>query len=101
MEMASELRNAGGFAVVGIAKSRSMALALNKAKADGRVKLADLLAKQTSDAQENVSNSFHDLAPKKVQHQTSNGIFTVYALMELNPANEPEAHSTTQDIPSL
>jgi len=81
----AEIGDSGGLAAVGIGKSKSLALALNKAKTDGRIKLADRLETRTNRVPENLADLIQGLTPKMLEHETTNGIFTAYALMELNP----------------
>ncbi len=75
--------DSGGLAVVGVAESKSLELAINKAKTDGRIKLADLL--EAKGLSENAADLVRTLAPKTLEHETTNDIFTAYALMELSP----------------
>jgi len=77
----ADIIQSGGLSAVGIAESKSLDIALNKAKVDGRIKLADLLEAKTRTRSETIQ----DLAPKQLEHETTNGIFTAYALMELDP----------------
>ncbi len=83
-EMSSKIRSSGDLAVVGIGESKSLVLATNKAKIDGRIKLDDLLKTRTNGIPKNVADHIQDLAPKELKHETTNGVFTAYALMELD-----------------
>lgn len=92
--MSAKILESGGLAAVGSAQSKSLNIALNKAQADGRIKLADLLELKTEVLQTDVAegtvpsiiaNHIQDLAPKELQHETTNGVVIAYALMELDP----------------
>ncbi len=82
---AAEFIDSGGIAVVGIGESKSLELALNKAKIDGRIKLADRLEIRMDGLPENLADQIQRLAPKELKHETTNGVITAYALMELGP----------------
>ncbi len=84
----------GGLAAVGIARSKSLYIALNKAQADGRIQLADRLELQIEALQKDVpeettqaiiANHIQDLIAKELKHEVIDGVISAYALMELDP----------------
>ena len=83
-KMSAEILGDGGWAAVGFAESKSLDIAINKAKIDGRINLADLL--KTKGLSKNVTDLTQTLAPKILEHETTNDIFTAYALMEIDPS---------------
>jgi hypothetical protein len=108
-EMSTKVIESGGLAVVGIGESKSLELALNKAKTRGRVELAQMLetkiealqkdfveetglaenaqilAQFSSTAQAITSQEIQGSAAKELKYEIINGTVTAYALMELNP----------------
>ena len=81
-------------AAVGIARSKSLDIARNKAQTDGRIQLADLLELQIEALQKDlteeatqaiIANHIQDLIAKEMQHEVIDGIINAYALMELDP----------------
>jgi len=108
-EMSTEILESGGIAVVGIGESKSLELALNKAKTRGRVELAQmlevkiealqkdfmeetglaenaqLLAQFSSTAQAITSQQIQGSAAKELKYEILDGTVTAYALMELDP----------------
>ncbi|MBL7016734.1 MAG: hypothetical protein ISR84_04165 [Kiritimatiellales bacterium] len=108
-EMSTEILESGGIAVVGIGESKSLELALNKAKTRGRVELAQmlevkiealqkdfmeetglaenaqLLAQFSSTAQAITSQQIQGSAAKELKYEIINDTVTAYALMELDP----------------
>ncbi len=83
--MSAEILGDGGWAAVGFAESKSLDIAINKAKIDGRIKLADLLEARTNGVPKNLTDQIQSLAPKLEEHETTNGVFTAYALIGINP----------------
>ncbi len=84
-KMSAEILGDGGWAAVGFAESKSLDIAINKAKIDGRIKLADLLEARTNGVPKNLTDQIQSLAPKLEEHETTNGVFTAYALIGINP----------------
>ena len=108
-EMSTEILESGGIAVVGIGESKSLEIALNKAKTRGRVELAQMLetkiealqkdfieetglaenaqilAQFSSTAQALTSQQIQGSAAKELKYEIIDGTITAYALMELNP----------------
>jgi len=108
-EMSTEVLESGGLAVVGIGESKSLELALNKAKTRGRVELAQMLETKieslqkdfveetglpenaqilsqfSSTAQAITSQQIQGSAAKELKYEIIDGTVTAYALMELNP----------------
>ncbi len=108
-EMSTEVLESGGLAVVGIGESKSLEIALNKAKTRGRVELAQMLetkiealqkdfveevglaenaqilAQFSSTSQAITSQQIRGSAAKELKYEIINGTVTAYALMELNP----------------
>jgi len=108
-KMSTKVLESGGIAVVGIGESKSLELALNKAKTRGRVELAQmletkieslqkdfveevglaadaqLLAQFSSTSQAITSQEIQGSAAKELKYEIIDGTVTAYALMELNP----------------
>ncbi|MBC8206002.1 MAG: hypothetical protein ISR85_00045 [Kiritimatiellales bacterium] len=108
-EMSTEVLESGGLAVVGIGESKSLELALNKAKTRGRVELAQMLktkieallkdfveetglaetaqilAQFSSTAQAITSQEIQGSVAKELKYEIINDTVTAYALMELDP----------------
>lgn len=108
-ELSTEILESGGIAVVGIGESKSLELALNRAKTRGRVELAQMLetkieslqkdfveetglsenaqilAQFSSTAQTITSQQIQDRAAKELKYEIIDGTITAYALMELDP----------------
>lgn len=108
-EMSTKVLESGGLAVVGIGESKSLELALNKAKIRGRVELAQMLETKieslqkdfveetgmpenaqilsqfSSTAQAITSQQIQGSAAKELKYEIIDGTVTAYALMELNP----------------
>ncbi len=108
-EMSTQILDAGGIAVVGIGESKSLEIALNKAKTRGRVELAQMLevkiealqkdfieevglaeeaqilAQFSSTAQVITSQQIWGSTAKELKYEIINGTVTAYALMELDP----------------
>lgn len=108
-EMSTEVLEAGGLAVVGIGESKSLEIALNKAKTRGRVELAQMLetkiealqkdfveetglpenaqilAQFSSTAQAITSQEIQGSTARELKYEIIDGTITAYALMELNP----------------
>jgi hypothetical protein len=106
---ASKITENGGLAAVGMGESRSMPLAVEKAKADGRTELAmiintkvDALRKRfvegvgegkneeinalfSSAAKQLASADIAGTVPKDIKFDTKDGITRAYALMMQNP----------------
>lgn len=109
LEQSAEILEAGGLAVIGIAESKSLEIAVNRAKTDGRKKLADLLEERADSlridfteeigldrkdplldpfdqvAQTISANQIRNLIAKELQYETLNDTVTAYALMEISP----------------
>jgi hypothetical protein len=110
LEMSSEILSAGGLAVVGVAESRSLDIALNRAKVNGRLGLAALLEAEMDalrnhfieetglDPSDPLLASFADaanvitidhiqgLVAEELKYETAeNDAVTAYALMKLSP----------------
>jgi len=108
-KMSTKILESGGIAVVGVGESKSLEIALNKAKTRGRVELAQLLqtkieaiqkdfveetglaeeaqilAQFSSTAQVITSEQIQGSAAKELKYETIDGTVTAYALMELDP----------------
>ena len=108
-EMSTEILESGGIAVVGVGESKSLELALNKAKTRGRVELAQMLetkiealqkdfieetglaenaqilAQFSSTAQAITSQQIQGSVAKELKYEIINDTVTAYALMELDP----------------
>ena len=93
-QISADIIESGGLAAVGTAQSKSLALALKKAKTDGRIKLADLLELKIETLQRDatketvqsiIANHIQGIAAKKLEYETTNGLITAYALMDLDP----------------
>lgn len=108
-KMSTKTLEAGGLAVIGIGKSKSLEIALNKAKIHGRVELAQMLKTKikalqkdfveetglagdaqiltqfNSTAQAIISQQIQGRAAKELKHEIIDGTVTAYALMELDP----------------
>ncbi|MBI9019957.1 MAG: hypothetical protein JEZ10_01710 [Verrucomicrobia bacterium] len=108
-KMSAKILESGGIAVVGIGESKSLEIALNKAKTRGRVELAQLLetkieaiqkdfveetglaenaqilAQFSSTAQAITSQQIQGSVAKELKYEVLDGTVTAYALMELNP----------------
>jgi len=108
-KMSTKILESGGIAVVGIGESKSLEIALNKAKTRGRVELAQLLetkieaiqkdfveetglaedakilAQFSSTAQAITSQQIQGSVAKELKYEILEGTVTAYALMELNP----------------
>ncbi len=108
-KMSTKILVSGGIAVVGIGESKSLEIALNKAKTRGRVELAQLLetkieaiqkdfveetglaedarilAQFESTAQVITSQQIQGSVAKELKYEILEGTVTAYALMELNP----------------
>jgi len=93
-KMSAGILESGGLSAVGIGQSKSREIAVNKAKNDGRIKLADRLQLNVEALQKEIhketvqsiiANHIQGLAAKELDYETTNGIVTAYALMELGP----------------
>jgi hypothetical protein len=108
-EMSTEILESGGLAVVGIGESRSLEIALNKAKVRGRVELAQvletkiealqkdfveetglaadaqILSQFSSTAKIITSQQIQGSAAQELKYEVIDGVVTAYSLMELNP----------------
>ena len=108
-KMSTKILESGGIAVVGLGESKSLELALNKAKTRGRVELAQLLetkiealqkdfveetglandaqilAQFSSTAQAITSQQIKGSVAKELKYEILKGTVTAYALMELDP----------------
>jgi len=108
-KMSTKTLEAGGLAVVGIGESKSLEIALNKAKTRGRVELAQMLetkiealqkdfveetglaedaqilAQFSSTSQAITSQQIQGSAAKELKYEILDGTVTAYALMELDP----------------
>lgn len=108
-QASTKIVDAGGLAVVGLGESKSLEIAINKAKTRGRVELAQLLetkiealqkdfveetglaeeaqilAQFSSTAQAITSQQIQGSVAKDLQYETIGDTITAYALMELNP----------------
>ena len=108
-EISTKVLEAGGIAVVGIGESKSLEIALNKAKTRGRVELAQMLeikieslqkdfveevglaeeaqilAQFSSTAQAITSQQIQGSVAKELKYEILEGTVTAYALMELDP----------------
>ena len=108
-EMSTKVLESGGIAVVGIGESKSLEIALNKAKTRGRVELAQMLetkieslqkdfveevgmaeeaqilAQFSSTAQAITSQQIQGSVAKELKYEILEGTVTAYALMELDP----------------
>lgn len=108
-KMSAEVLENGGLAVVGIGESRSLELALNKAKTRGRVELAQILETKIEALQKDfmeetgiaedaeVLSQFSNTAkiitsrqlagsvPMELKYETIGDTVTAYALMVLDP----------------
>ena len=108
-KIAAGVNEAGGLAVVGIGESKSLELALNKAKVNGRRELAKILAarfdvlekafsEETKIPFESLLLSGFNTAEKAIieqqisgsvaqtlKYETIGGTFTAYAVMVLDP----------------
>lgn len=106
---AAKIIEKGGLAAIGIGESKSLEIALNKAKTRGRVELAQMietkieaiqkdfieetgpadeaqiLAQFSSTAQAITSRQVKGSAAKELKYETVGGVVTACALMELNP----------------
>jgi outer membrane biogenesis lipoprotein LolB len=109
-KMSTKILQSGGMAVVGIGESKSLELALNKAKSRGRVELAqmletkvealqkdfmeetglpedaEILAQFSSTAQIITSQQIQGSVAQELQYETIGGTVTAYALMVLDPS---------------
>ncbi len=110
LEMSSEILGAGGLAVVGVAESRSLDIALNRAKINGRLGLAKLLETEMNTLRNNfieeteldpsdplltpfadaanviTSDHIQGLVAKELKYETADdGTVTAYSLMEISP----------------
>jgi len=84
-QRSADIIESGGLAAVGTARSKSLDIAINKAQADGRIKLADRLETRMNGLPENLADQIQGLAAKELKHEITNDVVTAYALMELNP----------------
>lgn len=108
-KMSTKTLEAGGLAVIGIGESKSLEIALNKAKTRGRVELAQMLetkiealqkdfveetglaedaqilAQFSSTSQAITSQQIQGSAAKELKYEILEGTVTAYALMELDP----------------
>lgn len=108
-KLSTKTIESGGIAVVGIGESKSLELALNKAKTRGRVELAQMLetkiealqkdfveetglaeeaqilAQFSSTAQAITSQQIQGSVAKELKYEILDGTVTAYALMELDP----------------
>lgn len=108
-EMSTKVLENGGIAVVGIGESKSLEIALNKAKTRGRVELAQLLETKVEAIQKDyveevglaeeaqilaqfegtakliTSQQIQGSVAKELKYEIINGTVTAYALMELDP----------------
>jgi len=107
--LSDEILQSGGLAVVGMAESKSLDLALNKAKTAGRIKLADLLEARIEtirndfieetglDKKDPLLEPFENLAKtittdqiqglvaNELKYETIDDTVTAYSLMALSP----------------
>ncbi len=107
--LSSKIIESGGLAVVGIAESKSLEIAINKAKTNGRIGLADLLAVKIETlrddfieetgldkndpllapfdeaAQSITVEKIQGLVATRLNYETLDGTVTAYALMEIGP----------------
>lgn len=108
-KMSTKILHSGGMAVVGIGESKSLELALNKAKSRGRVELAqmletkvealqkdfmeetglpaesEVLAQFSSTAQVITSRQIQGSVAQELKYETIGNTVTAYALMVLDP----------------
>ncbi len=92
--LSAKILESGDLAAIGTAKSKSLDIALNKAKIDGRIKLADLFEAKIEALPEEVADLIQGLVPKRLEHETTNGVVTAYALMELGPKTLNQKNKT-------
>jgi len=107
--MAADIRKSGALAAVGSAESKSLEIAINQAKTDGRIRLADRLKIKVESIRNNFSEEtglsgkdpllgpfdtlaqtittdhIQRLVAKELKYETTNNLVSAYALMELAP----------------
>ena len=108
-EKASKITASGGLAAVGIGESRTIALAIDKAKVRARTEMAHIISTKVDSLRKQfaeeigegkgsevnamfssadkhlASQELAGTAPTDIKYQTKDGITTAYALVEQNP----------------
>jgi len=108
-EKAAKITSSGGLAAVGIGESRTIALAIDKAKVRARTEMAHIISTKVDSLRKQfaeevgegkgsevnalfssadkhlASQELSGTAPTDIKYQTKDGVTTAYALVEQNP----------------